>query len=146
MMQLEPTIEKRILSDAHSAYPNEGCGFLFGEDRDSIRFIYDFYPVKNAQEGDQRKLFQISPVDYLKAERYADENHVQLLGIYHSHPNAPAIPSEYDRRAAQPFFSYLIVSLPEEGDPHIRSWLLNEEEKFEEEKLLHSQQLHESIS
>jgi len=67
------------------------------------------------------------------AERYAEENNIQLLGIYHSHPEHPAIPSEQDRIAAQPWFSYLIVSVIKAQIDHIRSWRLNEIAAFEEE-------------
>ena len=69
----------------------------------------------------------------MDAERYADENGVQLLGVYHSHPNHPAIPSEHDRVAAQPYFSYIIISVKDSQIADIRSWQLNDEFQFEEE-------------
>jgi proteasome lid subunit RPN8/RPN11 len=55
------------------------------------------------------------------------------LGIYHSHPNHPAIPSEQDRIAAQPYFSYVIISVMNDHIDHIRSWRLNDSSQFEEE-------------
>jgi proteasome lid subunit RPN8/RPN11 len=58
------------------------------------------------------------------------------LGIYHSHPKHPAIPSETDRLAAQPFFSYVIISVIDKDTIDLRSWLLNDERQFEEEKIL----------
>jgi proteasome lid subunit RPN8/RPN11 len=70
----------------------------------------------------------------MKGEQYAIERGVQLLGIYHSHPNHPAIPSEHDRVAAQPFFSYVIISVQNGIVDHTRSWLLNEHFQFDEEQ------------
>jgi proteasome lid subunit RPN8/RPN11 len=67
------------------------------------------------------------------AEKFAVENDVQLLGIYHSHPNHPAIPSEHDRVAALPYFSYVILSVKDGSIDHIRSWRLNDVSQFEEE-------------
>jgi proteasome lid subunit RPN8/RPN11 len=57
------------------------------------------------------------------------------LGVYHSHPKHPAIPSEHDRKAAQPFFSYVIVSVMSNDDITVRSWLLNDDQQFDEEKI-----------
>ena len=91
--------------------------------------------VDNAMEGDKRRRFVISLKDYLKAEQFADVNNLQLIGVYHSHPNHPAIPSEHDRVAAQPFFSYIILSVFNNEFDHIRSWQLNDERQFEEEKI-----------
>ena len=103
-----------------------------GEEREIIEILV----VDNAKEGDKRRRFEITAKDYIKAERYAEDRGLALLGIYHSHPNHPSVPSEHDRISAQPFFSYLIISLTEEEINSIQSWLLNEDFQFEEEKIL----------
>jgi proteasome lid subunit RPN8/RPN11 len=72
----------------------------------------------------------------MKAEQFAEENNLQLIGVYHSHPNHPAIPSEHDRVAAQPFFSYIILSVINNEFGQLRSWRLNDQQQFEEEKTL----------
>src|SRR5215203_3608823 len=89
--------------------------------------------MQNATEGDKRRRFEISPKDYLRAEHFADENNMQLLGAYHSHPNHPALPSETDRLSAQPYFSYIIISIYDQEVKDIRSWRLNQCFQFEEE-------------
>lgn len=125
-----------IVKDAIQSFPDECCGFLFGaEDAQGNRAVVDALVVNNAKEGDKRKRFEISPRDYLQAEQYAEEQELQLLGVYHSHPDHPAIPSEHDRVAAQPYFSYLIVSVHDKHPDHTRSWVLNESLQFEEEKI-----------
>jgi proteasome lid subunit RPN8/RPN11 len=95
--------------------------------------------VINHKDGDKRRRFEINPIDYMKAERYAAEHDLSLLGVYHSHPLHPAIPSETDRLAAQPFFSYLIISVFPDNPVVLRSWRLNEQVQFEEE-LVHTYQ------
>ena len=135
MILIEPKAKRSMAADAVNTFPDECCGFLFGNEKGNDRYITDILIVNNAKEGDKKRRFEISAKDYLKAERYADENGLQLLGIYHSHPNHPAIPSEHDRIAAQPWFSYVIVSVLEKKIGRIRSWRLNEEQQFEEEEI-----------
>jgi proteasome lid subunit RPN8/RPN11 len=134
MIVLDSEVQKIIVEDAVQAFPEECCGFVFGhEDSDGRRIITRARVVQNAKEGDKRRRFEISPQDYLDAEKYAEEQQIELLGIYHSHPNHPAVPSEHDRAAAQPFFSYLIISVNEKEPGPIRSWRLNDNWQFEEE-------------
>ncbi|MEM1320757.1 MAG: M67 family metallopeptidase [Bacteroidota bacterium] len=122
-----------INQHGESYFPNECCGFLYGHDG-AQRTILEAQPVANSKDGDQRRRFEISPLDYLQAERYALENDLQLLGIYHSHPNHPAIASEHDLAKALPFFSYVIVSVNDGVAGDLKSWKLYDEQRafFEE--------------
>lgn len=133
MLIIEQTALNEMLQDALQTFPDECCGFFFGKETDEGRIITKSIVVNNAKEGDKRRRFEISLRDYLNAERFADENELQLLGVYHSHPNHPAIPSEHDRVAAQPYFSYIIISVRENQIADVRSWQLNEDVQFEEE-------------
>lgn len=136
MIIIDNSARAEILKDAIAAFPDECCGFLFGtEDSNGFRAITAIQVVNNAKEGDKRRRFAIAPPDYLKAEQYAETNDLQLLGVYHSHPNHPAIPSEHDRVAAQPWFSYVIVSVLNGKPDALRSWRLNDEDQFEEENV-----------
>jgi len=136
MLNIEQTPLDEMIKDAVRTFPDECCGFLLGKEENNIRTIIKIQVVDNAKEGDKRRRFIISAKDYLKAELFADENNLQLIGVYHSHPNHPAIPSEHDRVAAQPYFSYIILSVMNNEFDHIRSWRLNEQQQFEEEKIL----------
>lgn len=134
MITIQPVAKELMLKDAVQAFPDECCGFLFGEeDSEGNRTIRAIQVVNNAKEGDKRRRFAIAPLDYIRAEQYAEENNLLLLGVYHSHPNHPAIPSEHDRVAAQPYFSYIIISVLEGKIGPVRSWRLNEQGQFEEE-------------
>jgi proteasome lid subunit RPN8/RPN11 len=122
--------------DAIQAFPNECCGFMYGYEEGNSRKITIAVPVINSKDGDQRRRFEISPIDYMRAENYALSNNLNLLGVYHSHPLHPAIPSQHDLVQAMPFFSYLILSVTDNKVEAIKSWQLDEgTEKFIEEKL-----------
>lgn len=135
MLIIHDKAREEMIGDALSAFPDECCGFLFGEEAADERIITVIRVMNNAKEGDKRRRFEIAPKDYVTAERFADENGLQLLGVYHSHPNHPAIPSEHDRVAAQPYFSYIIISVINNEWSDTRSWRLNDERKFEEETI-----------
>lgn len=125
-----------MYQDAVEAFPNECCGFLYGKDG-AVRQITIAQAVINSQTGDKRRRFEISPFDYMKAEQYALTHDLTLLGVYHSHPNHPAIPSIHDLQKALPYFSYIIISVLDGKVNVLRSWRLNEETKqFDEEKII----------
>jgi proteasome lid subunit RPN8/RPN11 len=135
MILIEPIPLGQMKSHAISIFPDECCGFLFGSEQpDGIRTIVSIREVNNAKSGDKKRRFEITGKDYMQAELFAQENGCLLLGIYHSHPEHPAIPSEHDRVAAQPYFSYVIISVLQGRIDHIRSWRLNDVSQFEEEK------------
>jgi proteasome lid subunit RPN8/RPN11 len=136
MIKITETARISMEKDARAGFPNECCGFMLGnEDQQGNRIITDILIVNNAKEGDKRRRFVISGTDYLEAEAYSEKSGLAMLGIYHSHPGHPAIPSEHDRVAAQPFFSYLILSITDRRIDAIRSWRLNDESQFEEEEV-----------
>lgn len=132
-IQLNPDSLNTVQQHAEQAFPYECCGFLYGEEGEP-RQITLARPVENTKEGDQRRRFEIAPPDYLRAEQYALQHNLNLLGIYHSHPQHPAIASEHDLRQAQPYFSYLIVSVLDGRAADYKSWRLRDEERqFDEE-------------
>ena len=119
-----------------SGFPNEICGFMFGSYQDG-RNITSIRPLKNVKTGDQRRRFEIDPLDYQKAELHALKEGIDLVGVYHTHPNHPAIPSIYDLKQAVPVFSYIILSIQEGKFDHIRSWQIDEDSnKFFEEQII----------
>ena len=128
-------IEKALVNELIAlleAKEEECCGFLFGYERDEDRIVTKTMKAENVAK-DKIDRFEISPLEYLNAERFADQHEMRLLGIYHSHPNHPAIPSESDRLSAYPDLSYLIVSVTNQKFKDIRSWRLNASARFEEE-------------
>lgn len=136
MISINASAQELMIEDALNSFPDECCGFFYGmEDDNGDRRITEILVVNNAKEGDKRRRFEISAKDYIKGEQYALEKDLQFLGVYHSHPNHPAIPSEHDRVAAQPYFSYIIISVLTDRSTHLRSWRLDENFQFEEEPI-----------
>jgi proteasome lid subunit RPN8/RPN11 len=136
MITIDPVAKEIMVEDGINTFPDECCGFFYGEeDQQGNRVVKEVLVVNNAKEGDKRRRFEISAKDYMNGEQYASERNLQLLGVYHSHPNHPAIPSEHDRLAAQPYFSYIIVSVLSDKTIHMRSWRLNDSFQFEEEEI-----------
>jgi proteasome lid subunit RPN8/RPN11 len=132
-LNIDPSAESVMRTHAEQDFPNECVGFFYGQDTAEGRKITLARPIINSKEGDQRRRFEVSPIDYMKAEQYALINDLTLLGVYHSHPQHPAIPSEHDLLQALPFFSYVILSVMDGQIDHIRSWRLSEAGQFEEE-------------
>jgi proteasome lid subunit RPN8/RPN11 len=125
-----------IYNDSLSSYPYECCGFLFGKEENEERIITLAKEVINSKEENKERRFEISSKDYMKAERFADENNLTMLGVYHSHPDHPAVPSEHDLKQALPFFSYVIVSVRKGKLHNILSWRLNDKGMFVEETVI----------
>jgi proteasome lid subunit RPN8/RPN11 len=136
MLIIEERPLEEMFNDALQSFPDECCGFFFGKESGAERKITNILVVNNSKEGDKRRRFEIAPRDYMNAERFAEENDLQFLGIYHSHPMHPAVPSEHDRIAAQPYFSYIIISVEGNEVNAVRSWLLNDDLQFEEETIV----------
>ncbi|MEZ4883576.1 MAG: M67 family metallopeptidase [Chitinophagales bacterium] len=125
-----------MIADALNAFPNECCGFFYGSENENERIITIAKPVVNSKEGDQRRRFEISPFDYMKAEQFALQNGLLLLGVYHSHPNHPSVASIHDLAKAMPYFSYVIISVMKGKLNTVQSWRLKEDvREFEEEKV-----------
>jgi proteasome lid subunit RPN8/RPN11 len=113
-------IEEQLIEEAKKGYPNEIVGFLIGK-KDRNEIVTGLYPVLNIAEHQERR-FEIHGVDYLKVEMYALQNNLDVIGIYHSHPDYPALPSIHDLEYAQGVFAYAIISIDGSGSTLINSW------------------------
>jgi cysteine synthase B len=110
-----------ILRHARETYPHECCGALIGRDT----AVGDVMPLANTTEEGPRRRFLIRPSDYREAEAFAVRAGADLLGFYHSHPDHPSRPSEYDLDHAWPSFAYVIISVREGKPDELTAWRLN---------------------
>jgi proteasome lid subunit RPN8/RPN11 len=133
------TLMARIQEHGEQAYPEEGAGFLLGRDSvdGSARSVMGIVPLQNAREADARgNRYLITPQDYLQAELQAEEQGLELIGVFHSHPDHPDLPSDFDREWAQPQFSYLITRVVGGTAGGSRAWrLADDRAKFTEEEI-----------
>ena len=124
---------EKIRQHAVEDYPHECCGALLSRDSNSLpeqqrpREILDLFPLINRNGESPRNRFSVSPQDVIDAERAAGERGLEIVGWYHSHPDHPARPSEFDREHAWPWYSYLIVSVRERVPQETTSWRLNDD-------------------
>jgi proteasome lid subunit RPN8/RPN11 len=124
---LTPEQYRQIEAEGVAAYPNECCGIIYGTDRGGERIVRSLEAVQNAFDAvEQYHRFSISPQQLMAADRKAGERGELVLGFYHSHPDHPARPSEYDREHAWPFYSYVIVAIHKHEPKDMTCWLLDD--------------------
>jgi proteasome lid subunit RPN8/RPN11 len=135
-LELSKEILSQIQKHGQAAYPEEGAGFLLGRDGEP-RLIQAVLELPNRREdGSRHNRYLIEPKDYLQAETEADRLGLTLVGVFHSHPDHPDRPSDFDRDWAQPWFSYLITSVQNGRAVSSRSWrLLEDRSGFVEENI-----------
>ena len=131
-LQLNAQVHAAIRAHGSETYPNECCGALIGRDGTVTATL----ALPNTTDEGPRRRFMVRPQDYREAEQRAAQAGGELLGFYHSHPDHPAKPSQYDLDHAWPFFSYVIVSVRDGVSEDMTSWRLREDRSgFDQEEL-----------
>ena len=135
--RLSPEIAAKIRSHGAETYPHECCGALLGREiADDLREIVGLFPLVNRRDDSPRNRFSITSDDVRDAEKSAREQGVDVLGWYHSHPDHPAKPSQYDQDHAWPWYSYVIVSVANGEPQNMTSWrLADDRSRFTPEDL-----------
>jgi proteasome lid subunit RPN8/RPN11 len=137
----------RIRAHGAETYPHECCGALLGRDSTVVagtgsekealnagREILALFPLVNRRDDSPRNRFSVTAEDVRTAEKAACEQNLEVVGWYHSHPDHPARPSQYDRDHAWPWYSYIIVSVEGGAPQDMTSWRLNDDrEEFSPE-------------
>lgn len=138
MIQLSQKQSDQIRAYGEQEYPNECCGLLIGRFTESgIKTVIEVQPISNAREPDaKRNRFLIRPEELMRGERYAAQKGFDVIGFYHSHPDHPAVPSQYDLEHAWPVYSYIVLAV-RTGQAHdLRSWELQSDRAvFNEEDI-----------
>jgi len=142
-------VDAAIRRHGQETYPHECCGALIGRAGE----VTDVLALPNTTEEGPRRRFLVRPSDYRLSERRATELGGELLGFYHSHPDHPARPSQFDLDHAWPTFAYIIVAVAGNGVPResaegatagdMTVWYLQEDRsRFEEGSLKHGENSH----
>jgi proteasome lid subunit RPN8/RPN11 len=126
-LRISNAILRRIQAHGVETYPHECCGALLGNDGEAGREIVELVPLANRRNDSPRNRFEVTPADVQMAEKKAKELKLEVLGWYHSHPDAPARPSEFDREHAWPWYSYIIVSVQQREPCDTKSWRLRDD-------------------
>ncbi len=117
----------RIQAHGVETYPHECCGALLGNDSETAREVVELLPLANRRNDSPRNRFEVTSDDVQMAEKKAKERKLEVVGWYHSHPDAPARPSEFDREHAWPWYSYIIVSVEQREPRELKSWRLRDD-------------------
>ena len=132
-------VDEAIRAHGDETYPHECCGALIGRDG----LVAEILALPNTTEEGPRRRFLVRPSDYREAERRASELGAELLGFYHSHPDHPARPSQYDLDHAWPNFAYIIVAVAAGVAGDMTVWFLKDDRSsFEEGSLHHGENSH----
>ncbi len=138
-LTINAAVDRAIRAHGQETYPHECCGALVGKD-DHVTAVVS---LPNTTEEGPRRRFLVRPSDYRLAEQRASELGGELLGFYHSHPDHPARPSQYDLDHAWPNFAYIIVAVALGAAGDMTVWYLKEDRSsFEEGSLHHGENSH----
>lgn len=131
-----PSAVRRDLEQwVRDGYPHETCGLLIGRWNGQGAEVRRVAMARNLNTERAHDRYELDPQDFLRADESARAAGLEIVGVWHSHPDHPARPSETDRAAAWRGWSYVIASVTRKGVADLRSWRLNGEEQFEEEAI-----------
>ncbi len=135
-MKITKSLLEKLKAHGRRTYPEECCGILLGRENGDEKVVSDVIEIDNARNEQRERRFLITPQAYQEADKEARKRALEILGFYHSHPDHPAWPSQYDLEHAWAWFSYMITSV-EQGEPkETSSWVLREDRSaFDQEEI-----------
>ena len=125
MIRIEAEPWAAMVSHARAAYPNECCGAMLGSAEGGRKVVSVALPLENAFAGAQAARYELRPEDLLAADKAARERRMDLIGIYHSHPDCDAYFSPTDLRNSCPWYSFVVLSVQKGEFHHANCWLPN---------------------
>lgn len=138
MIYINQQLINRMLREAKTAYPYECCGLLVGNNNDTGKVVHKIYPVENKNKARAEDRYEIDSKEFDKIDREATKKGLNIIGIYHSHPDHPAAPSAFDKECASVWtgYSYIIISVKNGVEEELRSWCFDSgKQEVEEEEL-----------
>jgi proteasome lid subunit RPN8/RPN11 len=146
-LKASPEHLQQIRLHAERTYPEECCGLLLGTIAHEGKTLLEVWATDNSWDGEDTEFlvnpslsrcnrFSIAPEDLLKAQKNARDRNLAIIGVYHSHPDHPAMPSERDRAIAWAEYSYLIVSVQQGRAQALGSWMLDDEGQFQAQDII----------
>ena len=126
-VEINHKLMAHVRSHSVTVYPEECCGFLYGQTVEERIEIVSVKSTKNQQAENRSRRYLITPEQFIEAEKFAEELAFELVGVYHSHPDHPPVPSNYDLQQALPNFIYLICGVHGKEVTSSRWWKLSED-------------------
>lgn len=125
-----------IRREGEKAYPGECCGLLIGSVSGEEYRVARVHPCRNLRQQEADDRFEVDPKDFLEADRLAREQGLEVIGVYHSHPDHAPRPSRFDAAAAFSGFAYIIVAVRLGKAANMRSWLYFGDEGYREQRIV----------
>jgi len=130
---------QEMVAHARSTYPNECCGAMLGKIDGDEKDVLIAMRLQNSSTGSQAARYELRPEDLLAADQEARRQGLDLIGIYHSHPDCGAYFSETDLKNSCPWYSFIVLSIQKGEFDHANSWLPNAEQTAaEKEELIYA--------
>lgn len=137
MIEIELKPWQAMVLHAERTYPNECCGAMLGHTQSSKKLVTEAIPLENAYAGEKNARYELRPADLQKAEAEARSRGLDLIGIFHSHPDCDAYFSETDLKNSCPWYSFVVLSIQRGTFDHANSFLPNiEQTEAEKEELI----------
>ncbi len=139
MIQVSSGPWREMVEHARSTYPNECCGAMLGKTDGGRKNVLAAMRLENSSAGSQRARYELRPEDLLAADKEARRQGMDLIGIYHSHPDCDAYFSKTDLENSCPWYSFIVLSIQKGEFHHANSWLPNAEQtEAEKEELIYA--------
>jgi proteasome lid subunit RPN8/RPN11 len=136
MIRIEQSAWDLMVQHARATYPNECCGAMLGVVDGEEKHVKVAVALKNAFDGPQAERYQLRPEDLLQADREARAQGMDLVGIFHSHPDCDAYFSQTDLKNSCPWYSFVVISIRNGEYDHANSWLPNMDQTVAEKENL----------
>ena len=123
MIRIEQDPWAQMVEHARAVYPNECCGAMLGTTSNGTKLVTAAMRLENAHQGSQAARYELRAEDLLKADAEARKRKLDVIGIYHSHPDCDAYFSETDLKNSCPWYSFVVLSIKQGEFDHANSWL-----------------------
>lgn len=123
MIEIESEPWQIMVRHAERVYPNECCGAMLGRTQNGTKLVTEAIALENAWAGEQGDRYELRPEDLLQADREARSRGLDLIGIFHSHPDCDAYFSETDLKNSCPWYSFVVLSVQKGQFDHAKSFL-----------------------
>jgi proteasome lid subunit RPN8/RPN11 len=126
MLKIKKSVYDHIIEHVKNAYPHECCGVLVGHIQGETKLALKSYPIENLNRERARDRYNMDPVGFIKVEKQIAQEGLEIVGIYHSHPDHPPRPSKTDLEYAWAIYSYIIVAVAGGTQIEAKNWCLND--------------------
>lgn len=136
MIRIEPEAWQEMVRHAESTFPNECCGAMLGVIDGDEKTVKRAVALENAHQGPQQERYELRPEDLLRADREARQAGMDLIGIFHSHPDCDAYFSQTDLKNSCPWYSFVVLSIKNGQFDHANSYLPNADQTAADKETL----------